>query len=176
MTDHEEMLNEAFLQYRRVVEVLESGAVDQLEALAHELPGFPDGEDPFLGRRWITNALGEGSKRAVEWMLQKGVDLTFCDPEGYTPIHTTLDRARDDRYELLDALLKAGAPVNVKGANDWTPAHMAAARDDVDALRILVRHGADLTIRTDIDDYATPLEEARNLGRTKAVHFLESVL
>ena len=42
---------------------------------------------------------------------------------------------------------------------------MAAARDDVEALRILAAHGADLTIRTDIDDYATPLEETRMLGK-----------
>ena len=52
---------------------------------------------------------------------------------------------------------------------------LAAARDDVEALRILVRHGADLSIRTDIDNYATPLEEARHLGKLKAVEFLERV-
>ena len=53
---------------------------------------------------------------------------------------------------------------------------MAAARDDVEALRILVRYGADLSIRTDIDDYATPLEEARNLGKVNAATYLESVV
>jgi uncharacterized protein len=66
--------------------------------------------------------------------------------------------------------------VNRKGINDWTPAHMAAARDDVEALRLLVRYRADLNIRTDIDDYATPLEEARNLGKVNAVNYLESVV
>ena len=54
--------------------------------------------------------------------------------------------------------------MNLKGVNDWTPAHMAAARDDVEALRVLVAHGADVSIRTTIDGYATPLEEARNLA------------
>ncbi len=53
---------------------------------------------------------------------------------------------------------------------------MAAARGDVDALRALVAHGADPSIRTQIDDYATPLEEARNLGRVNAVRFLEASL
>ena len=66
--------------------------------------------------------------------------------------------------------------VNLKGVNDWTPAHMAAARDDVDALRVLVAHGADLSIRTEIDDYATPLEEARNLGKLNALRYLSSRL
>jgi ankyrin repeat protein len=66
--------------------------------------------------------------------------------------------------------------VNRKGINDWTPAHMAAARDDVEALRLLVRYGADLTIRTDIDDYSTPLEEARSMGKLNAASYLESVV
>ncbi len=82
-----------------------------------------------------------------------------------------IDSKRADRYELLELLLRAGAPVNLKGINEWTPAHLAAARDDVEALRLLVAHGADLSIRTDIDDFATPLEEARTLGCRKAVAF-----
>ena len=76
---------------------------------------------------------------------------------------------------MLELLLTAGAAINLKGVNDWTPAHMGASLDGVEALRILVRHGADLAIRTDIDDYATPPEEARNLGTLKAAQYLESV-
>ena len=33
--------------------------------------------------------------------------------------------------------------------------------------------GADLQVRTRIDDYATPLEEARILGRWRSVEVLE---
>lgn len=110
-------------------------------------------------------------------MLQKGVDLTFRDEEGYTPLHAAIERSDSgDRLEILKLLLQAGAPINLKGINDWTPAHMAAARDDVDALKILVQFGADLSLRTEIDDYATPLEEARNLGKMNAVRYLESVV
>ena len=52
---------------------------------------------------------------------------------------------------------------------------MAAAREDIEALKILIKHGADLTVRTNIDDYATPLEEAQILGRTKSVDFLRGI-
>ncbi|MEI4482531.1 MULTISPECIES: hypothetical protein [unclassified Phyllobacterium] len=61
------------------------------------------------------------------------------------------------------------------GSNDWKPAHKAANWEDIKALKILVDHGADLSIRTCIDDYATSLEEARLLGRTAAVRFLEGL-
>ena len=66
-------------------------------------------------------------------------------------------------------LLKHGADVNAKGLNDWTPSHLAAARNDLESLKILHKFGADLTIRTDIDDYATPYQEAVNLDFTKEI-------
>jgi ankyrin repeat protein len=159
--------------YQEVMAALASGGPEQWEAIASGRPDFPDGFDEIVHRRWIVNAIGTGSLASVRWMLTRGVGLDFRDDEGYTPLHAAIERTASDRYELLDLLLGAGAPVNRKGINDWTPAHMAAARDDVEALRILVRYGADLSIRTEIDEYATPLEEARHLGKLNAVNYLE---
>jgi len=161
-------------EHDRVMNALKSGHTDELDALSREVEGFPHGVDSFIDRRWIINAIDVGSKAAIEWMLGQGVQLSFRDAEGYTPLHAALQRRNSDRYEVLESLLAAGAAVNLKGVNDYTPAHMAAALDDVEALGILVRHGADLTIRTDIDHYATPLEEARNLGKLHAVKYLET--
>jgi ankyrin repeat protein len=167
---------EAIQRYERAMSLLQSGSQRELEDLERELDGFPAGEDPFIERRWIINAIDVGSMESIGWMLTRAVDLCFRDEEGYTPVLSALERDQDDRLELLELLLQAGAPVNLKGVNDWTPAHMAAARDDVDALRILVSHGADLSIRTEIDEYATPLEEARNLGKLNAVRYLEGAV
>ena len=161
--------------YDVAIEILKSGDRARLEELALLVEGFPDGVDSFIYRRWIINAIDVGAMSSIQWMLATGVDLSFRDEEGYTPLLAAIERRSDDRYEVLRLLLDAGAPINRKGINDWTPAHMAAARDDVEALRLLVAHGADLTIRTEIDDYATPLEEARHLRQYRAVAFLESV-
>lgn len=162
--------------YQRILDALATGTRHEWERLSAEVSGFPHGVDDLVHRRWIVNALGSGSIDSVRWMLEKHVDLNFRDEEGYTPLHVAIEREPPARYELLELLLHAGAPINRKGINDWTPAHMAAARDDVEALKVLVRHGADLSIRTQIDDYATPLEEARNLGSTNAAKYLEGVV
>lgn len=159
--------------YDIALDVLRSGEPSRLNELKAQLIDFPGGVDSFIGRRWILHALDVGPRSSVEWVLNEHVDLSFRDDEGQTPLLTIIDSRRADRHDLLELLLQAGAPVNRKGINDWTPAHMAAARDDVEALRILIAYGADLSIRTDIDDYATPLEEAKNLRRLKAVAFLE---
>lgn len=160
-------------EYDMIVDALVAGDLRKLNAFAATVIGFPNGEDGFIGRRWIRNAVDVGCLSAIEWMLSERVDLDFRECDGYTPLHAALDRD-SDVHAVLEMLLTAGAPVNAKGINDWTPAHMAAARDDVESLRILIRFGADLSIRTDIDDYATPLEEARILGKHQAVRFLES--
>ncbi len=170
------MKDDGLREYRHAIAALESGDAAQLEALTRAIDGFPHGVDAVTGRRWIMNALGGGSALSVRWMLDRGVNLAFRDAEGFTPLHVALQRPGADRHELLERLLAAGAPVNLKGINDWTPAHMAAAQDDVEALRILIRHGADLSIRTNIDDHATPLEEARNLGKRRAADYLASVV
>lgn len=164
-----------YRDYDYVIGLLTSGGEAQWQELEQLIEGFPHGVDEFIGRRWITNAIDCGSVASVRWMLARKVDLRFQDNEGYTVLHSALDREGFERHELLELLLDAGADVNAKGVNDWTPAHMAAVREDLEALRILVRNGADLSIRTNIDSYATPLEEARHLRKSAAVEFLEAM-
>ena len=149
--------------YMYYLEILRTGAEADLNELAELDATFPTGVDQYLGRSWIINAIDCGSLESVRWMLTKTVELNFRDEEGSTVLSSAIDRDADDKYTVLEMLLAAGADVNQKGTNDWTPAHLAAARNDVDALKILVQYGADLSIRTEIDEYATPLEEARIL-------------
>ena len=163
-------------EYERMFEVLKRGQVAELEAEAARMPAFPDGVDDYLGRRWIINAIDAQSTATLEWMLAKGVDLEFKDDEGYTPLHIAIDSKGANHLEVLKLLLEAGAPVNLKGINDWTPAHMAVARDDVEALKLLVKFGANLNIRTEIDNYETPFEEARRYRRHNVLRYLESVV
>jgi ankyrin repeat protein len=163
-------------EYERIFEVLKRGQVAELEAEAVRNPTFPEGVDDYIGRRWIINAIDAHSTPTVEWMLRKRVDLDFSDDEGYTPVHTAIDRKGANHLEVLKLLLEAGAPVNLKGINDWTPAHMAVARDDVEALKLLVKFGADLSIRTEIDNYETPIEAARRHRRRNVLRYLESVV
>ena len=161
--------------YRYVMDLLRSGDVADFEALCKRVENFPDGVDGFIGRRWIINALDCDSVAAVNWMLSRKVDLAFRDEEGYTPLLTVIDGKKKNKYALLRALLEAGAPVNMRGINEFTPAHLAAIHNDVEALRMLAIYSADFTIRTTIDDYATPLEEAERCEQSQAITFLRTM-
>lgn len=168
---HEQAVN----AFDYITGVLRDGSEIDFEQLCSSVDGFPGGVDGWLERHWITNAIHTGSLRAVKWMIHKGVDLSFVDDEGYSPLMAAIDDDSDAKYEIVELLLKNGAPTNVHGVNGWTPLHLAAARNDVDSLKLLVEFGADLTARTRIDDHATALEEARTLGCEAAVAFLEGV-
>lgn len=155
--------------------LLRDGAVEKLQEAAAVMEDFPEGCDHFTGSRWIINAIDAGSIASIRWMLDRGVDLAFVQDDGYTPLLSALERSTEDRYLVLSLLVAHGAPVDQRGINDWTPMHAAAAREDIPALELLVDAGADPQARTRIDDCATPLEEARNLGRARAVTFLEDL-
>jgi ankyrin repeat protein len=160
-------------EYDYALGILKHGDEAQLGELAQMLVGFPHGVDSFLGRRWIINAIDSGSIRSIRWMLQAKVDIRFQDEEGRTVLHAAIDRHSADRLECLELLLKSRAQVNAYGVNGWTPAHLAAARDDVESLQLLKKYGANLRIRGSIDMNETPLQEAIRFKSARAVAFLK---
>jgi ankyrin repeat protein len=110
---HEQAVN----AFDYVTGVLRDGSEDDFEQLCSSVDGFPRGVDGWLERHWITNAIHIGSLRAVTWMIHKGVDLSFVDDEGYSPLMTAIDDDCDAKYEIVELLLKNGAPTNVYGVN-----------------------------------------------------------
>lgn len=155
--------------YDIIMKSIMGGDLESLNEYSEMFDDFPNGKDHFVNRNWITNAINCGNIGVVEWMLQKGVSVIFRDDEGHTVLHWAIDRENEDRYDMMRTLLKHGADVNMKGDNDWTPSHMAAVRNDLEALKILKLFDADLSIRTEVDDYATPYEEALQCGAAKEI-------
>lgn len=155
---------------------LESGDLDQLELAMNTIDHFPHGQDGFSGDRWILHAIFSGNLKSVLWMLGKGVELDFATLDGSPPLISCIDADCEDRYEILAALIEAGANMNERGFNGWTPLHLAAMRDDERAMGILLAAGADPTVRTNCDDSSTAEEEARNLGHPESADFIRQFL
>jgi ankyrin repeat protein len=79
--------------------------------------------------------------------------------------------------EVIERLVGAGASIHVRlsspafGTRNYTPLHEAAWYGNLEAMEVLIRHGAALDARDDTYD-GTPLGWARHAGRTKAVELL----
>jgi len=70
----------------------------------------------------------------------------------------------------LKNLLAAGANVNEQDEQGWTPLNWAAGRGDVEAVRLLLEHGADVTLTG--RDHRTPLMIAKAADRREVAEIL----
>lgn len=155
--------------YHVIIDLIRAADFEGMEELARCWKDFPNGKDDFIGRHWITNAIDCGNVEVVLWMLSNGASARIDATDGYSVLHSVIERNEADKYEMMKVLIDAGADVNEFGILGYTPAHQAAMRNDVEALRILHERGADFSLRTPVDDCATPLEEASALNRHDAV-------
>ena len=90
-------------EYDYLIALLKSGDIAKLEEAADVVDHFPDGCDDFSGSHWVINAIDQGCLASIEWMLNKGVDLSFRGDDGYTPLLSAIDRAGADRNPLEEA-------------------------------------------------------------------------
>jgi ankyrin repeat protein len=113
-------------------------------------------------------------------ILELGADPNPADHAGFPPLIAALScsrahpgsTARPDVLEILQLLLRAGADPNQRGLNDYTPLHMAVAEGNAGAVRLLLAHGADPTLRTRIDDLETAKELAEAVGNAELTAIL----
>ena len=116
--------------------------------------------------------LGHPLEYAIYWspvafirtLLEAGSNANYVDDAGFPSLIATLSTDRHDKLDIVRLLLEFGADPNQRGINDWTPLHYAANKAEQDAIGLLLRSGADPTLRTRIDDCATAAEEADRLG------------
>jgi ankyrin repeat protein len=155
---------------------------------------FKAGDFDALGRalggspRWFNEmmpcelGLGHPLEYAIYWspltfiqeLIEAGSSVNYQDHAGFPSLIATLSTVRADMYDLLELLIHNGADTQQRGINDWTPLHFAARACDLEAIRLLLASGADPTLRSRIDDCATPLEEAEAVGFTEGALLLRN--
>ncbi|MDT7545613.1 MAG: uncharacterized protein QOE99_1723 [Actinomycetota bacterium] len=136
------------------------------------VPAFPHGLDPYTHVPLLSLAISWAPVDCVRTMLAAGADPNYVAADGFPALVAAALSGRPDRVELLGVLVAAGADLAARGVNDWTPLHAAASVDDPEAVALLLAAGADSSLRTSIDDRATALEEAEQLGNTRAAAVL----
>ena len=149
------------------------GDLAALRATLGDPPDFPNCPcPPGYGETCLEYAIYWSPLAFIRTLIALGADPNYQDPAGFPALIAALSTDRADKQALVATLLAAGADVQRRGVNDYTPLHYAAVRDDVPLVELLLAHGADPTARTNIDDYATPLEEAERLGAVNAARLL----
>lgn len=108
-------------------------------------------------------------------LIERGADVAAParNPLAVTALHSAVasDAAPVD-LALVEALLDAGAPVNVPHQGGGTPLHTAAFTGDAAVARMLLDRGADPLQRT--DDGKTAVDIARERGHGDVARMLEA--
>lgn len=154
------------------------GDLEGFRAALGDPAGFPDCVlgIGFLGcgDRPLDIAIRLGPPELVTRLLARGASPRAAAADGFPPLFQAIDAPRPDRHAVLRLLLEAGADPEQRGLNDGTALHHAVARRDLEAVRLLLGHGADPRARTRIDDLSTPLEDAETGGFAEAAALLRA--
>ena len=154
-----------------------SGDLVALKTLLDNPSNFPNCEGPpGVGEIILEYAIYHSPLSFIQKLLELGADPNYGDHAGFPSLIASLSTDRPDRYEIIELLLSFGADIQQHGHNDYTPLHYAANLQDIQAMELLLSHGADLNARTRIDDCATPLEEIEILGNEKSADFLRKAM
>jgi len=150
-----------------------AGDIDALRSALGDPPDFPNNTNPDgLSDTCLEHAIYHSPPPFVRELIDLGADVNYADGAGFPSLIAALSSGRPDRYEIVDTLIAAGADVQQRGINGWTPLHYAASNNDVQEIEILLAAGADPSARTNIDDHETPLEEAERAGHKEAAEAL----
>lgn len=143
-----------------------------------------DGETPLLLAATMCHA------QVIDALIEAGADVNARNPVGTTVLARVImtigdpmqmaakeNLSEENRRNIVEALLKAGANPNAVGVNAFTPLHDAAYKNLVSILKLLVESGANLNAKGAVGliegrKDLTPLDVARACGNTSAVSFL----
>jgi ankyrin repeat protein len=143
------------------------GDLDALKAALGHPSDFPNNRVPLelvMGDHVLEYAIYHSPVICIRQLLEMGAEPNYEDATGFPSLIATISSGRKDKAEIVVLLLSAGVDLQQRGGNDYTSLHDAVSHQDREMVVLLLSHGADLYVRTRIDGYATPLEEAEILG------------
>ena len=154
-----------------------AGDVAALRAALDDPPDFPNCRQPFdlaVGDHPLEYAIYWSPLAFIEQLIELGADPNYPDHAGFPSLIAALCSRSPDKLRIIKLLLASGAEVGQRGVNDWTPLHYAVVERNVDAVRLLLAHGADPTLKIRIDDRTSPLEDAEAIGFTAGAELMHA--
>jgi ankyrin repeat protein len=118
----------------------------------------------------LHKAANQGDEALVAKILKTKPDPDARDSYGGTALHAAMFQGN---IKIVQMLINYGLDVNAIGSkNGYTPLHDAVWANNAAAARELLAHGANTGIKG--KDGLTPLEKARQEGKTELIKVLET--
>lgn len=117
--------------------------------------------------RTLLHFAAQGSKEAIEFLLNEGLSITETDSLGQTPLHSA---AYTDRPEAIKMLISAGTDRDAQTARGQTALHIAAREDNTASAWVLLDSGLDTETKDSIG--RTAMHIAATAGHVAIVDVL----
>lgn len=152
--------------------VADAAARGDREAVKSLLKGAADVNaaqgDGMTALHW---AAMNGDAELAQMLIVAGANLKATTRlGGYTAVYLA---AQQGHAKVLEALIKGGADAKSGNANGTTPLMVASASGDVDTVRVLVEHGADVNAKDGVREQ-TPVMYAAASNRAAVIEYLAS--
>lgn len=134
----------------KVAEVLIASPKTRVEARN------PQDESPLM------MAALKGHLQAVRSLLDRDADV---NKSGWAPLHYAATGTGPQQLEIIALLLERHAYIDAASPNGSTPLMMAAQYGPIDAVQLLLKEGADSTLKNQLGLMASDF--ARRVGRDK---------
>ena len=129
-------------------ELIEAGDVDALKAV-YKTCGIDAYDYPYLKKTALH--YHKVPDELVRWLVSQGLDINVMDYYGRTPLYDQVGSWRGN----VELFLELGAVVNVCDRYNNTPLHFAADGGNIDSVKLLIAHGAN--ILAEDHSHLTPL-------------------
>jgi ankyrin repeat protein len=130
-----------------------------------DIPGFTIMRDMPV----LCHVAQQGNLPMLECLLKCGANVNErCARVGAIALHYAVFAV--ESTAVLNLLIQAGATINLQARTGWTALHSAADNGHVEAARCLLRHKADMSIRSDHGDW--PIHGACEGGHLGVVKVL----
>lgn len=127
-----------------ILREVEEGAVSRVKELLTLYPSLAQAAHP-TGHGLVHAAARSGHAEMIPIFEDAKVDLDQQDSlVRETGLHMAV---RYDHGPVVEALLDAGANIQLRNINGWTPLHDAANDGNIPLIKVLLAHGADINAR-----------------------------
>lgn len=136
------------------------------------LLGYDARVDAVAGNGWtaLMIAAVKGHVEVARLLLDHGANPNVPDVYSWTPLMRAVYEQRTEMVRLL--VENRQTDVNRRGENGVTALHLAVAKDDPEAARLLLGHGADPAVTDDLG--RSPVDFARENNNLKLIGMMSA--